>query len=126
MIAFALGMLVREMAIRFEVIAGYTRKGGSRKKRLPAVGSFIRSRLRTTRSLTAAALWRQIPRDTDDSSRRALRIGKLRLLIEGNRLVVKKLQALKHEGGKEWRGIASLTYPSFRKYVTDVRKSIRH
>jgi len=121
--AFVLGMLTQEMQTRFEVFAGFVRKGGSRKKHLPAVSSFIRKRLRANSKLTVTALWKQIPSETDDNFQKGHPVGKLSLSTKGNHLMVKKNLVLEHEEGrKEWRVIASLTKSTFRKYVTDARK----
>ncbi|MDD5762790.1 MAG: hypothetical protein PHP88_09845 [bacterium] len=109
--AFGLGMLTREMQIRFEVDAENKRKGGSQKKRILAVESFVLKHLRTDSSLKPAALWHMIP----DDNRMGLQIGKATLYRENDRLMVDM------EDSNDDR---QLSFASFRRYVTNAKKLI--
>ena len=126
-IAFDLGMLARELEIMIEYIKKNAQKGGPKKERTPGVKPFVRKRLRANPMLSATALLDQIRRASDDSSPGGpggIQSGKFKLKIENERLVVKAFLFLKHEGCREWRVIASLAPSSFRKYVTETRKSL--
>jgi hypothetical protein len=110
--AIQLGSFLREAEIRFGIVAPQSRKGGSQAKSIPAVTSFVRSRLRKSPSLTAGALWRSIPRDECDG----LKFGQSKLYVE-----IDLLRVIGKRNGK-WRLVAELSYQTFRKYVTAARK----
>ena len=112
--AFVLGMLTQEMQTRFEVFAGFVRKGGSREKHIPAVFSFVLRSLRVTRSLKEPKIWSKLPHDQFE----AVKVGKNKLFTERNRLYV-----LEKKDGKNWTlSDRSLSRAAFKKYVTKARK----
>lgn len=112
--AIQLGSFLREAEIRFGIVAPQSRKGGSQAKSIPAVASFVRSRLRKSPSLTSAALWRLVPRDECDG----LKFGQSKLYVEMDLLrVIEKRN-------EKWRLVAELYYHTFRKYVTAARKAL--
>jgi hypothetical protein len=112
--AFELGGLIREADIRFNVVGRQVANAGRRPKNIPAVAAFVKSRLLRNPSMTAAALWRLIPRNEFDG----IKIKGEKLSINGDLLRVTKNQ------NAEWIVTNEITYPTFRNYVTAARKDL--
>jgi hypothetical protein len=113
-LAAELGGFIRESEIRFGPVASQTRKAGKQPKNISEVDAFVRSRIKSNKSLTPAALWREI----DDCGDDGLKIGTAELFIENERLNVV------HRSRKGKVETRSISFRTFAKYITAARKAL--
>jgi len=113
-LAAELGGFIRESRIRFGPVASQARKAGEQPKNISEVDAFVRSRIKSNKSLTPAALWREI----DDCGDDGLKIGTAELFIENERL---KVVHRSRKGKVETR---SISFRTFAKYITAARKAL--
>ncbi len=98
----------------FNEVLPQRKKGGAKKKYNPVIRRFVESRLRKGRLLTAAAIWKMIPRDECDG----VKIGQAKIYVDEDILRVTEIR------NGNWEITGELAYPSFRKYVKDARKAL--
>jgi hypothetical protein len=113
-LAAELGGFIRESEIRFGPVASQARKAGAQEKGIPEVAKLVSSLLRKNSKATSTAIWKMIP----EGDFEALKVGTLKIYTSAGRLRTMKMVA------REWQKGPSLSYVSFRKYVTDARKAL--